>query len=149
MKAECTIELDTKIANERLSYTFTKITERFEPWKEINRLRLISNESGHVTLECVESHSEKKLYDTPSSPGGKNVKGFENLYEGVENQIIKYIHGAPIRLFTLSLSVVNSQISTAKQAFQIQVLNSGFNKQICTVEISEERVFKDLLPLQI
>jgi hypothetical protein len=52
-KAECTITLDTKVYHKSLTYTFTKITERFEPWNEINKLRLISHADGTLTIECA------------------------------------------------------------------------------------------------
>ena len=72
--------------------------------------------------------------------------GGDSLYKGVDNQIIKYIHGSPNRVFTLGIKIV---VANNKEMFQVRVMNPNFNKQICTIEIPEERVFKDILPANI
>lgn len=143
-RAECTVKLQCKSFHEELSYTFTHITERFDPWAEIKRLRFVSEVNGRLKIECVKSIKDKELSDQPAGVYGGPQQ--ENQYKGLENQIVKYIHGSPIRMFTLGLLTVPSPSSISKKALQITVLNPEFNKVICTVEVPEERIFRDILP---
>lgn len=52
-------------------------------------------------------------------------------------------------MYTLGLSVISSPGSPSKKAFQIAVLNPEFNRLICTVEVPEDRVFRDIVPHQL
>ena len=51
-----------------------KITERFDPWKEIHRLRLTVTEDGALKVYSCDSLQEKRIIDVQESP-----------YKGVEN----------------------------------------------------------------
>lgn len=65
-KAECLVTLQTKTFHEDLTYTFTKITERFDPWVEIKKLRFVSEVNGNLKIECVNTMKEKLLSDQPA-----------------------------------------------------------------------------------
>lgn len=62
-RAECQVTLYTKVSQERLSFTFMKITERFDPWKEIHRLRLTVTEDGALKVYSCDSLQEKRIID--------------------------------------------------------------------------------------
>jgi hypothetical protein len=140
VKAECHMTLYTKATNQKLTHTFTKITERFDPWKEIHKLSLFSEEDGTIRIRCCDTFLEKRIPDPQAGKGEDS-----SLYAGVENGILKYIHGAPVRMFNLGFSLVSSP----KRAFQITVLNKGFNRILCQVEVTEERLFKEVVPPNI
>lgn len=36
--------------------------------------------------------------------------------------------------------------TASKRTFQISVIDSGFNRAYCTVDVSEERLFKEVVP---
>ena len=77
-RAECTVKLLTKISANTITYTFTKITERFDPWVEIQKLKLVSTADGtDVTIECMDSIKDKKL-DLPDSQR-------DSIYSSLDN----------------------------------------------------------------
>ena len=60
LRAECNVVLRTQISHEVLSHTFTKITERFDPWEEIeSHLKIISIKGAELRLEYVHYRDEK------------------------------------------------------------------------------------------
>lgn len=83
-----------------------------------------------MKVECAESLKAKEIES-------------EGLYAGVENQTIKNIHGCPLRAFNLRFKLVQSN---GKRAFQIGVASKDFNPSYCTIEVPEERVFRDIIP---
>lgn len=105
-----------------MTFTFTSITERFDPWTEIKRIRIVTDsKSGKLTVECVASQNEKKI-EQQSTGGGKD----DSLYAGIDNQRVKYVHGAQQRLLTLGISLINLTKDGSKKAVQIAILDSKF-----------------------
>ncbi len=117
------------MSHELFSHQFSKLTEKFDPWIEMKRLRFIVEE-GILKLECLKT-AEERYIDT------------QGLYAFQDRRIIKYVHGCPQRFISLSLLPI---VSPSKKVLRVTLLDKDFISTFCVVEASEDRVFKDLIP---
>jgi hypothetical protein len=83
LRAECTVTIRTQISHQVLTHSFSKITERFDVWDEIqSHLCLVTTGvDGELKLEYVDS---KYVSSSPESPFYKQ-----------DNKVVTYIHGLP------------------------------------------------------
>lgn len=60
-----------------------------------------------------------------------------------DKKIIVYVFGAPQRFFSLNLLPVTG---AQKKMMKITLLDPEYNSKYCQIEVTEDRLFRDLLP---
>ena len=86
---------------------------------------------GNLKLEYVKNLDEKYI----SLTGG--------IYAMQEKKLVVYVYGAPQRFFSLNLLPVTGP---SKKLLKFTLLDPDYNSKFCQVEVSEDRLFRDLVP---
>ncbi|CDW89734.1 UNKNOWN [Stylonychia lemnae] len=129
-KAECQVYIYPQITTQVFTHKFEGITERFEPLKEIEKIQFYT-EVGELKLKVYQGKADELWIN----------KTDDYSYYRTPCNMIKYITGSPYRILTLTFS-----FKTSTEVLNIVVADKEFNRSICSLDISEEKVFKDILP---
>lgn len=65
------------------------------------------------------------------------------IYAMQDKKIVVYVYGAPQRFLSMNLLPISG---SQKKFMKITLLDPEYNSKYCQVEVSEDRLFRDLVP---
>jgi hypothetical protein len=73
----------------------------------------------------------------------KYISVTTGIYAMQDKKLVVYVYGAPQRFFSINLLPVSA---TQKKLMKITLLDPDYNTKYCQIEVTEDRLFRDLVP---
>lgn len=73
----------------------------------------------------------------------KYISVTTGIYAMQDKKLVVYVYGAPQRFFSINLLPVSG---TSKKLMKITLLDPDYNTKYCQIEVTEDRLFRDLVP---